>query len=691
MSIRVATDVGGTFTDLVGVFVDKESGLQRIIAEKADSTPPNFEVGVLKVLKKSGCSLSEIENFCHGTTVIINALTERKGVRVGLITTKGFRDVLEIARGDRPNYFDLFYKKPQPFVPRYLRKELLERTDYKGNVVIPLDLGPLDEILDEFRKERVEAVAISFLHSYLNPSHEEAVARTIRARYPQIYVSSAHEIAREWREYERTSTTVLSAYVKPIANRYLDNLKTSLKRRGYRGATYVMQSNCGISTLERAREVPITMVESGPASGVWGAAEIGKLLGYRDVIALDIGGTTAKCSLIKDGTVRIVSDYWLERSRTSSGYPLMVPVVDIVEIGNGGGSIAWVDDYGKMHVGPVSAGANPGPVAYGRGGTNITTTDANLYLGRINPNYFCGGEVTSDLPAVERALTELGHKLGMDAKASARGVIRIANHNMTNALKLVSLNRGHDPRDFALIAFGGGGGMHASALARELGIRTVIIPAQAAVFSALGMLLSDVRRDYIETFLSELDESGIERINVKVADTRSRATADFQADGIAESNLHFQVFARLRYRNQEHHVEVPIPASLTPALLEKVNADFESAYEREYTYRLNSPVELVAIHCVMVAKGMAAELTEQHLATGNGRSIGIREVDFDEHGIHPARIFRDDNFPIGEPLLGPIIVEEAGTTLVVFPGDRIHRDRYGNYHIAVAAEGLARR
>jgi N-methylhydantoinase A len=359
----------------------------------------------------------------------------------------------------------------------------------------------------------------------------------------------------------------------------------------------------------------------------------------------------------------------------------MVPVVDIVEIGNGGGSIAWVDDYGKMHVGPVSAGADPGPVAYGRGGTKPTTTDANLYLGRINANYFCGGEIEADVSAVERALTELGRNLSMDAKAAARGIVRIANHNMTNALKLISLNRGYDPRDFVLVAFGGGGGMHASALARELGIGTVIIPAQAAVFSALGMLLSDIRRDYIETFLSDLDQGGIERVNTKIADMQGRAVSEYQADGIPRSSMNFQLFARLRYRNQEHHVEVGIPSFFNPTLVKKVTEDFENAYEREYTYRLKSPVELVAIHCVAIAKGMAATLTEQHLASGNGHTVGAREVDFDEYGVHPASIFRSDNFPIGEKIAGPAIVEEAGTTLVIFPGDQIYRDSYGNYHI----------
>jgi N-methylhydantoinase A len=679
---RVATDVGGTFTDFVGIEV--QDGVRRVVTAKSDSTPPNFADGVLDVIKKSGVSPADIATLSHGSTVIINALTERKGARVGLITTMGFRDVLEIARGDRPNYFDLFYQKPAPFVPRYLCCEIEERVDYKGNIVKPLNLDRLDGILDHFRSEGVEAIAISFLHAYAYPDHEMKVAAEIGKRAPEFYVSCAHEISREWREYERANTSVLSAYVKPVADRYLESLKSSLEERGYSNPIYVMQSNCGINTYDRARETPITMVESGPSSGVWGAAEIGKLIGTPNVIALDIGGTTAKCSLIQDGQVRITSDYWIERTRTTSGYPIMVPVVDIVEIGNGGGSIAWVDDYGKMHVGPKSSGANPGPAAYGKGGTDATTTDANIYLGRINKDFFCGGEIDADIAAVERALARLGDRMSMSPADVARGIVRIANHNMTNALKLISLNRGHDPRDFTLVAFGGGGGMHAVTLARELGISKVVIPANAAVFSALGMLLSDIRRDYIETIMSDFVEASLKTINKKITDISKRAAEEFASDGIAAEKADLTFQARLRYRNQEHFVEVKIPQHLDECSLRTVSDSFHETYEREYTYRLNSPIEIVAIHCIAVSR------EESNLLVNSGgdhpvtaEPVGERKVDFDEFGLKTAQIFRGEKLKSNVRVDGPAVIEESGTTIVVFPGDRMLKDGFGNYQIDV--------
>ena len=390
-TIRVATDVGGTFTDLVCFETDRDTGQSRIITAKSDTTPPNFEQGVLNVLEKGGVNPATVDFLAHGTTVVINALTERKGVKVGLITTEGFRDTLEIARGNRPDFFNLHYKKPEPFVPRYLRRELPGRMTYRGEEIRPLDLSPLAGIIDDFKADGVQAVAICFLHSYANPDHERAVMAEVERLWPGVPAVSSHQITREWREYERSNTAVLSAYVQPVAQRYLRRLADGLNGGGFGGSLYVMQSNCGVDSLEAVSRIPITMVESGPASGFWGAAELGKLIGEPNVLALDIGGTTAKCSLIENGQVKIMTDYWIERDRTSAGYPIMVPVVDLVEIGNGGGSIAWVDDFGKLHVGPQSAGALPGPAAYGKGGTNATTTDANLWLGRINKDYFCGG------------------------------------------------------------------------------------------------------------------------------------------------------------------------------------------------------------------------------------------------------------------------------------------------------------
>jgi N-methylhydantoinase A len=684
-TIRVATDVGGTFTDLVAV--EHADGVRRIHTAKADSTPPAFADGVLDVIGRSGLSEADISSLSHGSTVIINALTERRGSTVGLITTKGFRDVLEIARGDRPNYFDLHYKKPTPFVERHLCRELEERVDYHGNVVTPLSMDGLDEILDYFRSEGVETIAISFLHAYAYPEHEQQVAAEICKRAPELYVSCAHEISREWREYERANTAVLSAYVKPVADRYLKRLRESLADRGYANPIYLMQSNCGITTFDRSLQMPISMIESGPSSGVWGAAEMGRLIGHPNVIALDIGGTTAKCSLIEDGEIRITSDYWLERTRTTSGYPVMVPVVDIVEIGNGGGSIAWIDGFGKMHVGPRSAGANPGPAAYGRGGDDATTTDAQLFLGRINSEYFCGGEIDADMDAVEASLGGLGSEMDLTPVEIARGIVRIANNNMINALKLISLNRGHDPRDFALVAFGGGGGMHAVTLARELGISKVVVPANAAVFSALGMLLSDIRKDYIETITADFSPAAVEVINDKIRDISARAAEEFDADGVAPEQTALRFQARLRYRNQEHFVEVDMPGELDASVLESVSEAFHSTYEREYTYRLDSPIEIVAVHCIAIASE-DKDLLEDAAACPESRpkSSAEREVDFDESGIHTTGIYRGESLATNARIDGPAVIEESGTTIALFPGDTALKDGFGNYQIDVGGQ-----
>ena len=354
--LRVATDIGGTFTDLVFVTPDGE-----VVTGKSHTTPAQFEKGVLDVISANQISPAEFESFVHGTTIVINAITERKGAKVGLITSEGFRDVLEIGRGTRPDFFNLEYRKPEPFVPRYLRREVKGRTNYKGVESTPLDLSGLPGILDDFREEGVEAIAICFINSYANTAHEEEALAAVKELWPEVSTVASHQITREWREYERTNTVVLSAYVQPVTHLYLDRLTTALYDAGMRCTPYIMQSNCGVDTVQSARQIPITMVESGPASGIWGAAALGRLIGEPDAIAIDIGGTTAKCGLITGGQVRLNTNYLIERSDTSAGYPAMVPVVDLVEIGNGGGSIAWVDEFQRLHVGPQSAGAVPGP------------------------------------------------------------------------------------------------------------------------------------------------------------------------------------------------------------------------------------------------------------------------------------------------------------------------------------------
>lgn len=643
----------------------------------------------MNVMAKTGVELSELAFIAHGTTVVINTLTERTGVKTGLITTEGFRDSLEIARGNRPDYFNLDYEKPAPFVPRYLRREIPGRITYRGLERHALDLDGLTQIVADFRADGVEAVAICLLNAYVDPTHEVAVLRRLRDLWPGVAAVASHQITREWREYERTNTAVLSAYVQPVAERYLGRLATGTRDAGFGGQLYVMQSNCGVDSVEKAQRIPITMVESGPASGVLGAAELGRLIGDPNVLALDIGGTTAKCSLIEGGRVRIMTDYWIERSRQAAGYPIMVPVVDLVEIGSGGGSIAWVDDFGKLHVGPQSAGALPGPAAYGRGGTRATTTDANLELGRINARYFCGGELDADMDAVADALDQIAQRLDVPREEAARGVIRIANNNMINALKLVSVNRGHDPRDFTLVAFGGGGGMHAVELATELGIRKVVVPRTADVFSAWGMLMSDLRRDYFLTRLLRVSEADAPKLDALLGEVASEAREEFAREGIPREQVRFLRYGNLRYENQEHSVEVLLPEGTIDGAAQAELADtFHRAYEHEYTYRLAAPIEFVSLHLVAVAE--VGRLTPAPLPVTGGRVEDarkeVRVVDYAASGVHDASIYDGELLGPGQRFAGPAIVETKGSTTVVHPGNTVDVDDYGNLVISIGGD-----
>ena len=686
--MRVASDVGGTFTDLVYVDIESDEAGHRILTvktAKTDTTQPNFEDGVIRALDKAGVSADRIAFLAHGTTVVINALTERKGVVTGLITTRGFRDVLGIGRGNRPALFDFRYAKPRPFVPRYLRQVVTERIDYSGRVVTPLRLEEVPPIVEHFRAEGVEAVAICFLHAYANPDHEAAIANRVRELWPDVAVVASHQITREWREYERTNTTVLSGYVQPIATRYIDSLERKLLHRGFRGEAVIMQSNGGVDTLEAARTHPITMLESGPASGVLGAAALGGIIGEPNIIALDIGGTTAKCSLIEDGQIRINTDYHIERTRDYSGHPVMVPTVDIVEIGQGGGSIAWMDQDGRLNVGPQSAGALPGPAAYGRGGTEPTTTDANLVTRRIDPDYVLGGEIKADMNAVETAFAGIAERLDVTVEEAARGIIRVANNNMTNALKLVSLNRGLDPRDFTLVAFGGGGGLHASALASELGIPKVIVPVNSAVFSAWGMLHCDIRRDYVLTRLTTLEHAAAGAVADAFGELGARALAQGGA-GAHEpgAGILFERFVDMRYHGQEHSVRVAlVEEALDSAAIERVVERFHESHKREFSYTLDSPVEFVTYHLVAVSPIERPGLPTS-ARTGAAPDRAMRErrtVDYDVHGIHDAAIYERARLEPGMELMGPAVIEEPASTVVVFPGDRVSIDDHGNLYL----------
>lgn len=687
--MRIATDIGGTFTDLVCLEFDKKTGLPTgVKVAKSDTTPANFEQGILDTIKKGGVNLKAIDFFAHGTTVVINALTERKGAKTALITTKGFRDVLEIARCNRPDLFNFNFVKQPPFVPRYLRFEVAERMSYKGEVINELNTANLKDIIKTCKEEKVEAIAICLLHAYKNPTHEIELIKELSKLEISIEIIASHEVTREWREYERTSSTVLSAYVLPIAKKYLNNLESKLKNKGLKHAPYIMQSNGGITTINDVKNNPITMVESGPASGVFGAIALGKVIGKNNLIVLDIGGTTAKCALVENGQVKITTNYKIDHSRTKAGYPIQTPVIDIVEIGNGGGSIAWVDEGGKMHVGPKSAGARPGPAAYGRGGENLTTTDANIITGRIHPDYFLGGDLQPDYESIEKAAKPLCRLLKGAKEDIAKGILRIANANMINALKLISVNKGYDPRDFTLVVIGGGGAMHGADLARELQVSELIIPQHAGVFSAFGMLMSDVRRDYIRTNVLTLSENQKNAIVTIFNEIKEEAISNFKADNTSSEKVKFTYYADLRYAGQEHYVKVLLAHFSEETSLEDIIKHFHKEHKKHYSFELDAVVELVNFHLVAEVAVEKPDFPKM-IATNKRIEEAVfdkRDVDFDDLGIHTTPFYHRHLLEPKMTFKGPAVIAEKATTTVVTPLHRVNIDQYGNLILTIENE-----
>lgn len=680
--MRIASDIGGTFTDLA--FLDERTG--EVGVTKAPTTPAHFAEGVVATLRKAGIDVGQASFFVHGSTVVINALTERKGAKTALITTQGFRDVLEIGRANRPDLYNLYYVKPKPFVPRYLRLEARGRMNHRGEELEPLSEEDVRRAVAFCQEEGVEAIAICFLHSYANPAHEKRCAELIRQLAPDIPVTASHELTQEWREYERTNTAVLNSFVQPTVQAYLSSLEGELAELGMGQVYHIMQSNGGTASFERGKQAPIFAVESGPVAGVIGAAKLGELIGEPDVIALDVGGTTAKTSLVRAGKPRITTEYKIGWRRDFAGYPILAPTIDIVEIGAGGGSIAWIDDAGALHIGPVSAGADPGPACYGKGGRQPTVTDANVMAGRINPDYFLGGEIALDLEAMRRALQPIADHFQCSLEEAAIGVIRMADASMINAIKLVSVQRGHDPREFVLVAFGGGGAMHAAALARELRVKKVVIPTEPGVFSAWGMLMTDLRQDLIRTSIRRTDRMEPDELSALFGEMEAQATRDLLAQSVAPADIYFQRFADMRYKGQEHTVKASIPTgAVTTAQLREIEEQFHRLHEQAYAFRLDAPIELVNYH--LTAFG-AVEKAEMRKVEG-GSSLeaakkGERRVHFDEYGYRDAPIYERDLLPLHLPVPGPLVIEEPTSTTVVFPDQQVTRDAYGFLHLEMS-------
>ncbi|HZR93972.1 MAG TPA: hydantoinase/oxoprolinase family protein [Gaiellaceae bacterium] len=673
MTLRVATDIGGTFTDLVSL--DEQTGA--VAVGKALTTPRDLPGGVADAVEQAAVPLEQVSELVHGTTVVINAITERRGARTALVTTAGFRDVLEIARGNRPDMYNLVPRKPPPFVPRRRRFEVRGRVDHRGAVLVPLALEDVGPIAEACARERVEAIAVCLLHSYAHPEHERAVRDALAERLPGVPVTISSDITREWREYERSSTAVLNAYVQPTVEPYLDAVGERLARAGLRAPVRIMQSSGGTTSLAAARLTPIRLVESGPAAGIVGAARLGERIGEPNVLYLDIGGTTAKASLVENGTPKTTTEYKLEWRPDFAGYPLLVPVVDVVEIGAGGGSIAWVDDGGSIRVGPASAGADPGPACYGRGGAAPTVTDAKLAAGVLDPAFFLGGRLPLRPELAEQALRRLGEPLGIAPDALANGIIRLVDASMISALKLVSVRRGYDPRDFALVAAGGGGPMHAAALGAELQVRRVIVPPYSGVFSAWGMLAAEPRVDRTLTRTVTLTTPGEDELTAILEGLEREASAALAAEG-ARPPFACRRAADMRYRGQEHAVRVPIAAGTVSA--ERVERDFHALHRRAYTFDLpGDPVEIVTFH--VSALGEVPPLPAPPPAAPPGSRpvpLGRRRIDFDTDGVHEAPAYLRADLPAGFEAAGPLVVEEETTTTLVHPGQTLEVDRFGN-------------
>jgi N-methylhydantoinase A len=545
--------------------------------------------------------------------------------------------------------------------------------DAKGGVRAPLSLADVDAVADALEAAAVEAVAVVFLHSYINPAHEAEAAGRLRARLPGIAVAASHDVSRQWREYERSNTAVLSAYVQPIMARYLDNLVGALTREGVACPSYCMQSNGGLATFAAAAAAPLVLVESGPAGGVAGAVRIGEALGEADILYLDVGGTTAKCSLVRDGRPVLKPDYKLEWTRLAPGYPLQVPVVDIVEIGAGGGSIARIDESGAMRVGPQSAGSDPGPACYGRGGTALTVTDAKLLTGVIDAEGFAGGRMRLDAGQAVAAFAPLADRLGKSVVAAAEAVIRLAEASMINALKLVTIQRGHDPRDLTMVVSGGGGPMHAAVLGRELGVKRIVIPRHAGLFSAWGMLAARPRIDLHRTRLLPLDETSLDVARRIFAALRHEATQRFAFPAAPVLYTHA---VEMRYAGQEHTVATRFDPV---AGLDALFAAFHAAHEQAYTFRLDGTrVELVTFH-------LAAEIDTPRIGmpeiAAAGRLedalVGRRVLHDGGNAAVPAPVYARDRLPAHARFDGPALVDEPTTTTVVLPGQRAQLDRFG--------------
>jgi N-methylhydantoinase A len=680
-AVVVGVDVGGTFTDLILMERGAE-GHPRLGLAKVPTTVHNQAYGVLSALEAAGADLSSVAELVHGTTTTTNALLERKIAKVGLITTAGFRDVLELGRRTRPQPYGMFGRF-EPLISRELRLEVAERVDADGRVLTPLDEAAVREACERLLAEGCEALVIHFLHAYRNPAHELRAGEIAREVWPTRYVTLGHALLSEYREYERGVTAAVNASVQPVLDRYLARLTGELEGQGYARDLLLMQGNGGTVAAKIAAEEAVKTVMSGPATGVMAAAFTARSAGIGNLITYDMGGTSTDVGLILDGVPAVSSELELEYAM-----PIHVPMVDVHTIGSGGGSLAYVDEAGLLQVGPESAGATPGPICFGRGGEKPTITDANLLLGRLDPERLLAVETAPSMEALRAVFArELGEPLGLDVDQAAAAVVRIANDKMAGAIRMVSLSRGHDPRDFALFAFGGAGPLHATALARELAIPRVLVPARPGITNALGCIVADLRHDYVRTLNQPLPAVDMEEVHRVFAEQRAEGLATIEREGVTVEETHALHFADMQFQGQTHLLTVAVedPQVSREALREA----FSKAYWQRFAVELPEirPV-LVNLHTAVIGKrpSVALEALLPPEARANrveGAEIGRRPVWFSGGGWQETRVYARDKLPFGAEIAGPAIVQQLDTTLVLEPQDSLRVDSSGNLLVSV--------
>lgn len=681
MALNLALDIGGTFTDLI--IVDESTG--SLAHAKSSTTPYDLAVGILNCLKKSGIDLRQCRSFVHGTTVAINTVIEGKGAQTVLVTTGGARDVYRIGRGNRPESYNIFFKRPVPLVARRFTFEANERLLASGEILTPLKAEEAAGIAAAVSGVSPEAIAVCFLHSYLNPSHEAMMGEALNSLMPDTYISLSHEILREYREYERTSTTVVNSYIGPIVKRYLDDLEKLIESMGFPGELLIMQSNGGVMSPGVAKKVPVAMMESGPVGGIIASAEIGKRLGFEDVIAFDMGGTTAKASLIKDGEASVAEGYYV--GGYASGQPVMLPVINVVEVGAGGGSIAWIDDVGGLKVGPRSAGGHPGPVCYDQGGEDPTVTDANVVLGRIGSKTFLGGEMVLNVEKARKAIQEkIASRLGLSVEQAALGIIQIAVAKMSLAVRGVSVEKGYDPREFVLAASGGAGPVHALAIARELRIPRVIVPLLPAHFSAMGMLMTDIKHDFVRTYYKPLKEADFDQIRQIYDEMVSMGRNTIAREGLETDAVRTQAFFDLRYIGQEFFLTIPVSEEdIYAGNRDAVRSSFDSLHDMRYGHKAaEEPLEIVNVRLTAYGVRKKAALAEKKTAREGAAVKGFRDVFIEDmkKGLK-CPIYDREALSARDVVKGPAIIEEYASNTFLSFGDEARLSEFNDIIITV--------